>query len=393
MTIISARKPSGNSRERAFDSRAMLRGWHWLALMLLLALTRPVQAQDDFNPPPLFMQDDGGGDLARYLHIAGPPGPGGDWVLTEGEEMYLPEGNGNITVADPMDYPRIPFLDCDDPSSLFYTYRPNLIGQDIPDKWDFYNLIATNRSDFTDTTYTPGQGVTILESGYTAHRIWDQNTHFTRQNLPELMLRYGVTNEFELRFKWNGVFADAQHDLTTNATGMVFGGDDPILSICYELQQQDGFRPMLTYLGGSTVPGGTSNFSAQQLQPYSNFIFGWGLRRWLYLKYMFGANWSNTPVHAFAPAAAYGFSTTRENASNCSNSVSLLFQASKRVGGFMEWYALDSRGAQDDRQINFLDAGLFLYATTSVQWDVRYGRRISDRVNEDFAGLGFSTRW
>ena len=63
---------------------------------------------------------------------------------------YAPDGNGWIVIADPLEYPRVPALDCNDPGSLFYTYRPSLFGIDVPDEWDFYNLINTDRPDFTD---------------------------------------------------------------------------------------------------------------------------------------------------------------------------------------------------------------------------------------------------
>src|SRR5262249_10342642 len=78
----------------------------------------------------------------RENAIFAPPPP-------SNEVRYLPDGNGWIVVSNPMEYPRLPALDCDDPGSLFYTYRANLFGIDVPDEWDFYNLINTDRPDFT----------------------------------------------------------------------------------------------------------------------------------------------------------------------------------------------------------------------------------------------------
>ena len=72
--------------------------------------------------------------------------------------------------------------------------------------------------------------------------------------------------------------------------------------------------------------------------------------------------------------------------------MSLLFQVSQRVGGFIEYFNLSLTGGEDNRPSNYLDTGLFIYATTNVQFDVRYGVRLSDRVDEFFTGAGLSVR-
>lgn len=301
--------------------------------------------------------------------------------------------NGHIVIADPADDPYLPIFESNDPCSLFYRGRPNFFGEEIPDEWDFYNIIGTNRSDFTDTTFCPGKGVTIIESGYTFHSTKDGQTSLNKQNLPEFMYRYGITNELEFRFKWDGPFMDELHDLNSGDRGRTFGASDPIVSFLYEIRQQDVFIPMVTFLGGTTIPAGTNGFSSYQLQPYSNLIFGWGIRRWLFFKYMIAGNWTNSPELSFSSVGSFVQSGNRQNASNVTNSCSLLFQASKRVGGFMEWFALDSTGALDNQQANFLHGALFLYATPNVQFDIRYAHRLGSRVDEMFAGAGFSVRY
>lgn len=133
-------------------------------------------------------------------------------------QRYAPWGNGHIVITDPADYPRIPDLDNDDPSSIFSTYRANLFGEEVSDEWDFYNLINTDRPDFTDATYSAGKGVTIIESGYTIRSVRDHEAKVnqTRRSIPEVLVRYGLTDEFELRMKWNGY---AMSDIHDGATG------------------------------------------------------------------------------------------------------------------------------------------------------------------------------
>ena len=158
-------------------------------------------------------------------------------------QRYAPWGNGHIVITDPAEYPRIPDLDNDDPSSIFSTYRPNLFGQDVSDEWDFYNLINTDRPDFTDATYSAGKGVTIIESGYTVRSVVDHeaNNRVTRRSLPEVLVRYGLTDEFELRMKWNGYVLSDLVDHSSGVRTQFFGGDDLYLAFKYELMQQDGW--------------------------------------------------------------------------------------------------------------------------------------------------------
>lgn len=328
----------------------------------------------------------------RENAIFGPPPPSDD-------VRYLPEGNGWIVVADPMAYPSIPALDCDIPGSIFYTYRANLFGIDVPDEWDFYNLISTDRPDFTDATFSAGKGVTIIETGYTFRKAIDTeaNTEQSRRSLPEALVRHGLTNEFELRFKWNGYVMSDLHNLNTGARTQLFGGDDLIAAIKYEVWQQNGALPMLTFLTGSTLPSGTNGISSNQMQPFINFVAGWGLRRWLYLKLSTGIDWQKTSISTLIGGGSEPFGPIvvflRDNINVYHFSSSLLYQALPRVGGFVEFFGFAQTGGHDNRPAIYFDTGLYLYATTSVQFDVRYGVRLSERVDELFAGAGFSVRY
>lgn len=302
-----------------------------------------------------------------------------------------------IRVEDPHEYPRIPFLDKDDPDSLFYTYRPNLSGQDVPVEWDFYNLIATDRPDFTDATFTVGRGVTYLETGFTFRRSVADELSVTRRQLPEALLRFGVTDELELRLRWNGYIMTDIDDKGTRLDRSDYGGDDLQLQFKYEILQQEGWRPMCTVVGGLLVPSGTRNFSADAVQPFTNLVCGWGLRRWLYLKWMTGVDFvrTNDATRVITGSEQEGPIAIDEtdHISAWHESVALLFQVNKHVGGFVEWFSYFSDNAADNRASHFWDVGSYFYITPNVQFDIRYGQRFSDRVDTMFTGAGFSTRW
>jgi hypothetical protein len=306
-------------------------------------------------------------------------------------------GSGNIKIEDPAEYPHVTSLDNSNRNSLFDTLRPNLLGRDVPPEWDFYNLINTDRPDFTDATFTVGKGVTIWESGYTFRRTNAPDTTLNRRQLPEVLLRYGLTDEFELRIKWNGYIITDQTDKPTGMKAMQAGGDDLILGFKYEIRQQQDWIPMLTFVSGATVPTGTNGVSANQTQPYVNLVYGWGLRRWLYLKGSTGVDFlkssDSTRVISGSLEGGPFIAATRENVTEWHQSLSLLYQASPRVGGFMEWFSFFSKNAEDNTASHFLDTGLFIYATPNVQFDVRIGKRLSNRDDTFFTGAGFSVRY
>ena len=125
-------------------------------------------------------------------------------------------------MTNPREYSRIHSLDNDDPHSFGYTQRPNLFNIQIPDEWDFTNLINTDRSDFTDTPISVGKGGTILETGFTYIRILAVDSHTEIRTTPEMLLRVGITDEFELRLKTLGYSMINQNDRTTGQSGSIF---------------------------------------------------------------------------------------------------------------------------------------------------------------------------
>jgi hypothetical protein len=142
---------------------------------------------------------------------------------------------------------------------------------------------------------------------------------------------------------------------------------------------------------------GTNGISSNALQPFVNGVLGWGIRRWLYLKMSTGIDWQRISQSTLLGGGSEPFGPTlltlRDNVQLYHASASMLYQATRRVGGFAEFFNLSPYGASDNRPANYIDTGLFIYATTNVQFDIRIGKRLSDRVNEVFTGAGLSIRY
>ena len=303
-------------------------------------------------------------------------------------------GPSKIKIVDPREVPRITSLDNDDPNSFFYTERPNLFNIQVDDEWDWNNLINTDRSDFTDTPYTVGEGISVLETGITNTRVNSPDGHSTLRSLPESLLRTGVTNEFELRFKWLGYKMLDQKDTHTGATASAFGGSDFDLGFKWTMFQQKNWFPMTTLVGGALIPTGTNGFSGNSVQPHFNFVQGWELRRYIYLKHQFGLDYLTQPTFSVTgPTGMSGpvLTGSRSALDSYHSSISCLYQATKHIGGFAEWFVLYG---QNQQTTNFLDTGFFFYLTPNIQFDGVIGSSIAaQETNTLFTKIGFSTRW
>jgi hypothetical protein len=303
----------------------------------------------------------------------------------------------NIVVSDPADYSRPECLENDNPNSFWYSMRPNIFNVPVEDRWDFYNIINTDRPDFTDAVYSVGKGITYLENGFTYTKINTADLHVNTRQLPESLLRHGITDEFELRLKWSGYLMEDVIDPHSTARQSSFGAEDIDAGFKWEVLQQQNWRPMTTLVAGMTLPTGSPGTSANYVQPHFNLLFGWGFRRWLYLKQQIGCDFVHaSTTQAVTPLTGSSnptFVAVRSPPNSWHESLSLLTQWTKRVGAFHEWFMISGTGGGDTRAQHFLDMGLYLYATPNVQFDVRVGRQLSNRVDEFFTGAGFSGRW
>jgi hypothetical protein len=297
-------------------------------------------------------------------------------------------------VVDPREYSHIHSLDNDDPSSFWYTQRPNLFNIDVPDEWDYINLINTDRSDFTDTPVSAGKGLTMLETGFTYTRIMTSDSRIEIRTLPEALLRHGITDEFELRIKWLGYSMIDQKDLSSGQSGSIFGTNDVDVGFKYEIMQQRNWIPLSTLVAGALLPSGSNGISGNSVTPHFNFVNGWAIRRFIYLKHQFGLDYLTQPSFSVTgPASssgAYGLVGSRSAVDSFHSSVSCLYQATKHVGGFLEWYVLYG---SSQPTTNFADTGLFFYLTPNVQLDCVIGSSIASPDATLFTKCGFSTRW
>lgn len=303
-------------------------------------------------------------------------------------------GPKNIKLVDPKDCPRVHALENDDPNSFFYTLRPNLFNIPVEDEWDWFNLINTDRSDFTDTPFSVGEGNVIMETGLTNTRVNTPDGHSTLRSLPESLFRIGISDDFELRAKWLGYQMLNEEDPKTGNTASTFGGSDLDAGFKWVIFHQKDWFPMTTLVAGALLPSGTNGFSGNSVQPHFNLVQGWAIRRYIFMKHQFGLDYLTEPNFSVnGPTGTSGpfLAVTHPTVNSYHSSISCLYQATKHLGGFVEWYALYG---PNQYTTNFADTGIFFYLTPSIQFDCAIGTSIAaPDSNTLFTKAGFSTRW
>ncbi len=135
--------------------------------------------------------------------------------------------------------------------------------------------LVTDRPDFTEASSTVGRGIAQLEFGYTFTHDDDGTTDTRFHSYPEPLLRYGVLADWlELRVGWN--YANE----TTN--GLDFNGsEDLYLGFKIGLTPQEGILPEMALIPQMTVPTGASAFTANEVLPGANLIYGWEVNDFL----------------------------------------------------------------------------------------------------------------
>ncbi|HEY5316026.1 MAG TPA: transporter, partial [Pirellulales bacterium] len=177
------------------------------------------------------------------------------------------------------EYVHIRSTDVWDPNRFWYTDRPNIFNQAVPDDWDAMKLINTDRPDFTDVATVVGKGVTQIETGYTYNYLDDHTMQVQSQSFPESLLRYGTSDRFEWRMKWLGYLDNRTVDAANGAALSQSGGSDLTVGFKWIAITQDNWRPLQSIVTRLGVPLGSTNFSADTIEPGISYICNWQVRK------------------------------------------------------------------------------------------------------------------
>lgn len=244
--------------------------------------------------------------------------------------------------------------------------------------------LVTDRPDFTESTDAVPRGRFQLEGGYTFTYDHERKERLRSHTAPELLLRLGLFDDFELRIGWEGyAWESALFEAETRAGRRVLredwsqGGNDLSLGFKHKLWEQDGLRPHFGVIGELTVPSGSAGVSSADVDPEVKLLWSYDLNERLALS-------GNVNFAVPSEDAGRFFQTAA--------SVSAAYSLTDRIGTYVEYFGFypNARGSNCAHTLN---GGLTFLITDNFQLDCRVGTGLNDEADDFFAGVGFAIRW
>ncbi len=238
---------------------------------------------------------------------------------------------------------------------------------------DLSEPIVTDRPDFTEASSTVGKGVLQLESGYTV--VYDQSAGETEtvHSWGEPLFRLGVWEDwFELRL---GVFplTERTDDNTTS------GVDDSYLGAKFMLTPQAGLAPEMSLVPQMRVPTGSSAFTADEVLPGLNWLYGWDIDD---IFSTGGSTQFNRRVDDVGESYTEWAQSWTVNAALADN-----------IGSYLEYFVIAPHSAVAAETEHYVDGGFTYRPVNDVQFDIRAGVGLNEAAADMFAGIGLSLRY
>ena len=244
--------------------------------------------------------------------------------------------------------------------------------------------LVTDRPDFTESADAVPRGHIQLEMGYTFTHDREGRERTRDHTAPELLLRIGLVDDFELRLGWDGYswqdqLFDVQRDsgFRLSVEDHIQGSNDVSIGLKYKLFEQEGARPHLGVIAELSMPSGTPEFSAGDVEPAAILCWAYDLdERWA-LAGNVGVGAVRGESNRFAQATS---------------SVSLAYALSERWGSYAEYFGIypNADGSDCAHSVN---GGLTYLISDNLQVDLRVGAGLNEEADDFFAGAGFAWRW
>lgn len=239
---------------------------------------------------------------------------------------------------------------------------------------DLCEPLVTDRPDFTEASSTVGKGIGQIEFGYTFTLDQEAGTETRSHSLSEPLFRCGIFDDWlEMRIGWNYA-AEEFNGITGD------GGEDLYLGFKIGLTPQDGLLPEMALIPQMTVPTGASAFSADEVLPGVNWIYGWEINDFV----------STAGSTQFNRAIDDGTGSTY---TEWAQSWTVAYSFTDRWGAYTEWFAFYPQSADTAQTENYFNGGFTFLATDDIQWDIRAGLGLNDAADDFFVGTGLSIRF
>ena len=222
--------------------------------------------------------------------------------------------------------------------------------------------MVTDRPDQTESAVVVPLRSLQIETGYTH----TDTGHFTTDELPGTLLRYGIHDRVELRFAVTGWVLD-------DASGENGFGDSEVGSKV-RLLDASGVIPEVALLAAVTIPTGEEGFTSDEVDPRIRLAFAHTLSDRFSLGYNVAAEW-NTIAGESELTVPY----------TCGLGIGL----DDRFGTYVEFFG---EFPEEGDSSHLFNTGLTYSVLSNLQADIEGGFGLNDEAPDWIAGAGLSIR-
>lgn len=246
-------------------------------------------------------------------------------------------------------------------------------------KPQFTQEMQTDRPDFTEGVQAIDPGHFQLESGYTY--VYDKadglenDTH----GLPEMLLRFGLVEDYELRVAWAGyILSETRDALSADNFQRSSGVSDMSLGYKHRLMSQGSEIFDLSYILELGIPVGSDVYSSDAVEPAGKILWSYALdERHAIAGNLNLANREGDNERFWESAASF----------------TLGRDLSEDWGVYAEYFGIfsEANSVQAGSE-NYVNGGFTFAATDNLQLDVRSGFGLNSDAANFFSGVGLSWR-
>jgi hypothetical protein len=240
------------------------------------------------------------------------------------------------------------------------------------------NEIETDRDSFTPATTTVGRSRWVIESAYT---FLDNRRVPETHSLPELVMRYGVTDWLELRLGANYEVGGAGNPVSANIPDDL--EDEPELE--EEATISYGLKAALTNQNG-WVP--QSAVILQAFTPTS------GAKTDTDLAFTYVSGWTLPNGWVWDSALRYATGSAEEDRFNVwAPSTVIKIPVGERWKAHIEYFGIFSEGRARETTQHFISPGIHYLVTSDWEIGTRFGWGLNDQSPNFFINIGGGYRF
>jgi hypothetical protein len=219
--------------------------------------------------------------------------------------------------------------------------------------------ISTDRPSFSASPNSVGENIWVLETGYLYTR---NSSGSSSQSLPNVLLRFGLSDETELRMQWTG------YTRNKNGSSTKSGYSDLSLGAKWQINDSTS-STLFALLAELSVPTGDNSFGSDSYDPKLSLA------------------WSSSSSLQWFGTASLAHSDGSET---FSNGIGLSFAIDESSAWFVE-HQMDLPG--NGSTAHQLNGGISLLRNHDMQFDLHGSLGLNDHAADYSLGAGWSIRF